>query len=84
MAAFGSAGRDRCRCPGRRITIAGVTTTTTDMPPRFAGTPGKSNCFGQSVATLAGQYHGLNTAAAALGYSDANTLENAILAFCGG
>jgi YVTN family beta-propeller protein len=50
---------------------------------RFAGTPGKANCYGQSVSALARQYHGLNDAAAALGFSSVRALQNAILAFCG-
>jgi YVTN family beta-propeller protein len=53
-------------------------------PPRFAGTPGFSNCQAQSVAALAQHYHGLNAAAAALGFSSISALHNAILAFCGG
>ena len=51
---------------------------------RFAGTPGKANCYGQSVAALAQQYHGLNAAAAALGFSSIRALEKAILEFCEG
>jgi probable HAF family extracellular repeat protein len=50
----------------------------------FVGTPGKANCYGQSVSTLARQYRGLNAAASALGYSDVSALQNAIVAFCGG
>ena len=50
----------------------------------FAGTPGKANCFGQSVAALARQFGGLNAAAAALGFPTVQALQNAILAFCGG
>ena len=50
--------------------------------PKFAGTPGKANCYGQSVSALTSQYHGINAAAAALGYSSAKALQNAILAFC--
>lgn len=50
--------------------------------PVFAGTPGKANCFGQSIAALARQYRGLNGAAAALGYSDVSALQNAIMTFC--
>jgi DNA-binding beta-propeller fold protein YncE len=50
--------------------------------PRFAGTPGKANCHGQSVSALARQYGGLNAGAAALGYSDVSALQNAIMAFC--
>jgi YVTN family beta-propeller protein len=38
--------------------------------PKFAGTPGFSNCHGQSIAALARQFGGLNAAAAALGFSD--------------
>jgi hypothetical protein len=52
--------------------------------PVFAGTPGKANCHGQSVSALARQYGGLNSAAAALGYSDVSALQSAIMAFCGG
>jgi YVTN family beta-propeller protein len=50
--------------------------------PRFAGTPGYSNCHGQSVSALARQYHGLDAAATALGFSSVKALQNAILAFC--
>ena len=53
-------------------------------PPRFAGTPGRANCYGQSVSALARQYGGLNVAAAALGYSGVRPLQNVILTFCGG
>jgi hypothetical protein len=52
--------------------------------PFFAGTPGKSNCHGQSVSALARQHGGLNNATAALGYSDVSALQNAILSFCEG
>ena len=52
--------------------------------PIFAGTPGKSNCHGQSVSQLAKQYGGLNGAAAALGYSDVSSLQNSIEAYCEG
>ena len=37
-----------------------------ELAIKFAGTPGKANCHGQSVSALARQYHGLNGAAAAL------------------
>ena len=50
--------------------------------PTFAGTPGKSNCHGQSVSALTKQYGGLNNAAAALGYPSVSTLQNAIEAYC--
>jgi hypothetical protein len=49
---------------------------------KFAGTPGKPNCLGQSVSALAQQYGGLISAVAALGYSDVSALENTIMAFC--
>jgi hypothetical protein len=52
--------------------------------PRFAGTPGKANCYGQSVSALVRQYRGLNAAAEALGFSNVKALQNAILAYCGG
>jgi YVTN family beta-propeller protein len=51
--------------------------------PKFAGTPGKANCHGQSVSALAKQYGGLNNAAARLGFDGVNALQNAILTFCG-
>jgi YVTN family beta-propeller protein len=50
--------------------------------PRFAGTPGKANCHGQSVSALARQYGGLDAAAAALGYSSVPVLQNAIAEHC--
>jgi hypothetical protein len=51
---------------------------------RLAGTPGKANCFGQSVAGMAQQYGGLNAAAAVFGYPSVGALQNAILTACGG
>jgi len=48
----------------------------------FAGTPGKANCYGQSVSALARQYGGFNNAATALGYADVSALQNAIMEFC--
>jgi YVTN family beta-propeller protein len=52
--------------------------------PKFAGTPGKANCYGKSVSALVRQYHGLHAAATALGFSSVKALQNAIMAFCGG
>jgi hypothetical protein len=52
--------------------------------PAFAGTPGNSNCIGQSLAALARQFGGMNAAAAASGYSSVRALQDAILVFCGG
>ena len=54
------------------------------IQPRFAGTPGQSNCFGVSVAALAQQYGGLNASAAALGYLGVPALQKAIMTYCGG
>ena len=51
--------------------------------PRFAGTPGKANCYGKSVSALVRQYHGLNAAAAALGFPSVKALQKAILEYCG-
>jgi hypothetical protein len=50
----------------------------------FSGTPVKPNCHGQSVSALAQQYGGLDAAAAALGYSSVQGLQNAIDAYCSG
>jgi uncharacterized repeat protein (TIGR03803 family) len=52
--------------------------------PPFAGTPGTPNCHGQSVSALARQYGGLNAAAAALGFSSVQVMQNAITGFCAG
>jgi hypothetical protein len=52
--------------------------------PVFAGTPGKANCYGQSVAALVQQYGGLKAAAAALGFDSVEALQGAIQEFCVG
>jgi YVTN family beta-propeller protein len=52
--------------------------------PKFAGSPGKANCYGKSVSALARQYGGLKAAAAALGYSSVSALKHAIRAYCAG
>jgi hypothetical protein len=52
--------------------------------PRFAGTPGKANCYGKSVSALVRQYKGLNAAAHALGFRSMRALQNAILEYCEG
>jgi len=51
---------------------------------RFAGTPGKANCYGQSVSALAQQYGGLSAAAAGTGFPSIGVLQNAILTYCEG
>jgi YVTN family beta-propeller protein len=53
-------------------------------PLRFAGTPGKANCQGESASGLAQQFGGSNTATAALGFPSVRALQDAILAFCKG
>jgi YVTN family beta-propeller protein len=52
--------------------------------PRFAGVPGSNNCQGTSVSALATKFGGLDAAAAALGFSNVQGLQDAIRAFCGG
>jgi YVTN family beta-propeller protein len=56
------------------------------QPPaqRFAGVPGSSNCHGKSVSALATKFGGLKAAAAALGFSNVQGLQNAIRTFCEG
>jgi YVTN family beta-propeller protein len=51
---------------------------------RFAGTPGFSNCHGQSVAALSRQFGTLTAAAAALRFPSVKALQAAITAFCHG
>ena len=50
----------------------------------FVGTPGKPNCHGEVVSSLAKQYGGLDAAAAALGYSSVQMLQNGIATYCAG
>jgi YVTN family beta-propeller protein len=52
--------------------------------PKFAGTPGFSNCHGVSVSALSIQYGGLSAAAKALGFPSVQALQNAIKTFCRG
>jgi YVTN family beta-propeller protein len=52
--------------------------------PKFARTPRKTNCYGKSVSALVGQFGGLNSAAAALGFASVKALQDAILTFCEG
>jgi hypothetical protein len=61
-------------------TFAGVSLT---IGLTFAGTPGKADCYGQSVSALAQRYGGLNNAAAALDFSGVGALQNAIASYCG-
>jgi len=53
--------------------------------PKFAGTPGFSNCHGVSVSALSIQFGGdLSAAAKALGFPSVQALQNAIKTFCRG
>jgi uncharacterized repeat protein (TIGR03803 family) len=78
-------------------TVFEVTDSGFVPPPLFAGTPGKPNCYGQSVSALTQQYgrlrpdervinwdSGLAAAAAVLGYSSVPVLQNAIAEYCAG
>jgi hypothetical protein len=49
----------------------------------FAGTPGSSQCHGQSVSTLAHKYGGMAKAAIALKYASVAALQADITLFCG-
>jgi hypothetical protein len=63
-------------------TIFEITASGFVPPPQFAGTPGKANCRSQSVSALAKKYGSLAAAAAALGYSSVQVLQNAIAEYC--
>jgi hypothetical protein len=49
---------------------------------QFAGTPGATNCNGQTVSALSNQYGTLDAAASALGYPSVNALQKDIKAYC--
>jgi uncharacterized repeat protein (TIGR03803 family) len=53
-------------------------------PGEFTGTPGKDNCVGMSISTLAHTYGGIAHAAKSLGYSSVNDLQSTVKAYCGG
>ena len=48
----------------------------------FDGTPGASNCAGQSLSAAARRYGGISAAARALGYGTVAQMQVAIRAFC--
>ena len=51
----------------------------------YAGTPGKANCVGTSVAALSNQFNGdLSAAAQALGFANVKALQQDIQNFCTG
>jgi hypothetical protein len=47
-----------------------------------AGTPGQSNCHGQSISALAHQFGGIDAAASALGFSSVRGLQDGFSLFC--
>ena len=51
---------------------------------RFAGLPRSASCHGQSVSALAQQYGGFGSAAAALGYSSVQAMQNGVAIYCAG
>src|SRR5262249_13188841 len=69
---------------GSQPLALGVFIQPAQPAPKFAGTPGQSNCIGVSGAALTRQYGGLNAAAAALGYPSVQALQQAIMQFCEG
>jgi hypothetical protein len=56
-------------------------TLSGETVPR-AGTPGKPNCHGKSLSALAHQFGGVDAAAAALGFSSVQELQDALVGFC--
>jgi YVTN family beta-propeller protein len=52
--------------------------------PLFAGTVGRKNCAGQSVAAVTRQHRGMPRAASALGYASVADLQGAIRTYCNG
>jgi hypothetical protein len=69
--------------PGDNSGAGAAWAYTRPIELKFAGTPGKTNCYGSSVSALAREFGGLNNAAAALGYTSVEALQDAIRAFCG-
>ena len=81
-------GNTSCSTAGSVVvgcgTVFEITGSGFVVPITFAGMPGKPNCHGQSVSALAKQYGGLDAAAAALGYSSVQVLQNAVAVYCAG
>jgi hypothetical protein len=46
------------------------------------GTPGQTNCHGQTISALAHQFGGIGAAASGLGFSNVQALQNAFDLFC--
>ncbi len=51
--------------------------------PPFTGSTRAANCVGETISALTQKYGGLAEAAAALGYSSASDLQNAVVGYCG-
>jgi hypothetical protein len=47
-----------------------------------AGTPGQANCHGKSISALAAQFSGTDAAAATLGFSSVQALQDAFKLYC--
>ena len=68
--------------------IGGTTPPTFSMTFSLAGLtlpkakPGRPNCHGKSVSTLAEQFQGLDAAGSSLGFSSVDALQDALKAFC--
>src|SRR5262249_22544334 len=64
--------------------IGGTTPPTFNMTFSLAGLtlpkakPGRPNCHGESVSTLAEQFQGLDAAASSLGFSSVDALQDAL------
>jgi hypothetical protein len=50
----------------------------------FSGIPGTTSCYPDSAAALVRRFHGLNAAAASLGYADIPAMQHEVLRFCRG
>jgi hypothetical protein len=48
-----------------------------------AGTPGQTDCHGETVSALAQQFGGIRTAASALGFDSDSALQDGLRSFCG-
>jgi hypothetical protein len=69
--------------------INGATPPTFNMAFSLAGetvpdvgTPGQTNCHGQTISALAHQFGGIDSAASGLGFSSVQALQNGFALFC--